>query len=208
MEKREGGQPRGQSPVGDQHAAGHERGNHRFPDELREEHLEKLDSVRSRSRQMGGSSTVRRMKNAHGGRRSNEEEHPPSERAEDERRNRGGEQRSDGPAGLVEAMALPRCSAGHVSATSTDPHDHSPPCRVRPACARRSAAERMRSGQTCGGEGVDQDAERHRADAADAIGDRAEGDAADGAGDQGDRVRPPIVALERPNSFWMGGWRR
>ena len=27
----------------------------------------------------------------------------------------------------INPMALPRCSAGHVSATSTDPHDHSPP---------------------------------------------------------------------------------
>ena len=27
----------------------------------------------------------------------------------------------------INPIALPRCSAGHVSATSTDPHDHSPP---------------------------------------------------------------------------------
>ena len=36
-------------------------------------------------------------------------------------------------------MALPRCSAGHVSATSTDPADHSAP-KPNPTSARQKAS--------------------------------------------------------------------
>ena len=39
----------------------------------------------------------------------------------------------------ISPMPLPRCSAGHVSATSTDPADHSPPSPI-PTSARHSTS--------------------------------------------------------------------
>ena len=88
---------------------------------------ENLDGRRSRSRHTCGSSTLRRMMNAATAgsapmRKSTR--HPKRSMTTDEIA--AANSAPIAHADCMNPIAFPRCCAGHVSATSTDPHDHSP----------------------------------------------------------------------------------
>ena len=76
--------------------------------------------------------------------------------------------------------ALPRCSAGQVSAISAAPVVHSPPM-PRPRMKRKMASWRIAGREAAGaaGDGVDEDRDHERARAADAVGEEAEEQPAD-----------------------------
>ena len=80
----------------------------------------------------------------------------------------------------ISPMALPRCSAGHVSATSTEPADHSPPSPM-PTSARHSTScgDAGRGGRERGEDRVGEDGPDQRPRAAEAVRQNAEQRAAE-----------------------------
>ena len=89
--------------------------------------------------------------------------------------------------------ALPRCAAGHVSATSAAPVAHSPPM-PRPSTRRQSASCSADCESAAGGrrDRVDEDRRRQRPRAADAVGQPPEQRAAEGR--RGERQRQQQAA--------------
>ena len=89
-------------------------------------------------------------------------------------------------------IALPRCAAGQVSATRTEPADHSAP-RPRPTRARQSASSAtVRDVAVAPGEQrVGEDREDEDARPAEPVGEDTRADAADGRGDERHRGEEP-----------------